>query len=338
MTGLITASAVLSLTVAGAPPAADPLPSWNDTPNEQAIVAFVERVTDGSSPDFVPADERIATFDNDGTLWCEQPMYVQLLFAIDRVRALAPEHPEWETTEPFRSILAGDVKGALAGGEKAVAAIVAATHAGMTTDEFSDTVSEWIATARHPETGRLFTDMVYQPQLELIDYLLDSGFRVYIVSGGGVEFMRPWTGPVYDIPPERVVGSRGKLEYEMRDGEPVLVKLPEIDLVDDKAGKPVGIQQQIGRRPILAFGNSDGDLQMLEWTTMRDGPSLGLILHHDDATREYAYDRDSHVGTLDRGLDEAPARGWILVSMKDDWSTVFPNAADTTATHNGEDR
>ena len=304
--------------------AADPLPSWNDTATKESIVAFVDKVTEVGSPDFVPAAERIATFDNDGTLWAEQPMYFQLIFAVDRVKALAPKHPEWKTQEPFASVLKGDMKAVLAGGEEALLKLIMATHAGMTTDEFSKIVSDWIATAKHPKTGRPYTEMVYQPMLELLAYLRANGFRTFIVSGGGIEFMRPWTARVYGIPPEQVVGSSIKTKFEMRDGKPVLVRLPELNFIDDKAGKPVGINQHIGRRPIAAFGNSDGDFQMLEWTTSGAGPRLGVLVHHDDAQREWAYDRESHIGKLDRGLDEAAKRGWKIVSMKNDWTDVFP--------------
>ena len=303
---------------------ADPLPSWNDGPTRQSIVAFVEKVTQEGTTGYVPPAERITVFDNDGTLWSEQPVYVQLAFALDRVKALAPQHPEWQTQEPFASLLKGDVAGALAGGEKAIAQIVMATHTGMTTEEFARTVQDWLATARHPVTGRAYTGMVYQPMLELLAYLRANGFQTFIVSGGGIEFMRPWTERVYGIPPEQVVGSSIRTKYELRDGQPVLVRLPELDFIDDKAGKPVGIQKHIGRRPILAFGNSDGDFEMLEWTTGGEGPRLGLIVHHDDAGREVAYDRKSHIGRLDRGLDEASRRGWVLVSMKDDWRTIYP--------------
>ncbi len=305
-------------------PATDPLPSWNDGPARQTIVAFVAKVTREGTAGYVPRAERIAVFDNDGTLWSEQPVYVQLAFALDRVKALAPQHPEWQTQEPFASLLKGDVAGALAGGEKAIAQIVMATHAGTTTEEFAAIVKDWLATARHPVTGRPYTGMVYQPMLEVLDYLRANGFKTFIVSGGGIEFMRPWTEQVYGIPPEQVVGSSIKTRYEVRDGRPVLLRLPELNFVDDKAGKPVGIQQHIGRRPILAFGNSDGDFEMLEWTTSGEGPRLGVIVHHDDAGREYAYDRKSHIGRLDRGLDEAGRRGWVLVSMKDDWRTIYP--------------
>ena len=311
------------LLLANAAFAADPLPSWNDTAPKKGVVAFVERVTKEGSPDFVPASERIATFDNDGTLWAEQPMYFQLLFALDRVKVLAPQHPEWKDKEPFASLLKGDVKAALAGGEPAIAQIVMATHAGMTTGEFEQIVKDWLATAKHPQTKRPYTEMVYQPMLELVAYLRASGFKTFIVSGGGVEFMRPWTERVYGIPPEQVVGSSGKLELEVRDGRPVLVKLPEVNFVDDKEGKPIGIQQHIGRRPIAAFGNSDGDLQMLEWTAAGTGPRFCLYVHHTDAGREWAYDRESSIGRLDKGLDEAKTKGWTVVSMKDDWKMIF---------------
>jgi phosphoglycolate phosphatase-like HAD superfamily hydrolase len=304
--------------------AADPLPSWNDTAPKQTILAFVEKVTKEGSPDFVPVAERIATFDNDGTLWSEQPMYFQAFFIFDRIMALAPQHPEWSDKEPFASVLKGDVKSALAGGEKALAALMAAAHSGMTTEEFEKSVTDWIATARHPKTGKPFTEMVFQPMLEVLAYLRANGFKTFIVSGGGIEFMRPWTERVYGIPPEQVVGTSGGLKYELRDGSPVIVKLPELVLNDDKEGKPVGIQRHIGRRPIAAFGNSDGDFQMLEWTTAGKGARLGMIVHHTDAGREVAYDRESHVGKLDKGLDEAPKRGWTVIDMKTDWKTVFP--------------
>jgi len=304
--------------------AAEPLPSWNDTAPKQAIIAFVEKVTKEGSPDFVPPAERIAVFDNDGTLWAEQPMYFQLFFAIDRIKALAPQHPEWKEKEPFASLLKGDVKAALAGGEHALAEIVMATHAGLTTEEFEKTVTDWITTAKHPTTNKLFTEMVYQPMLELLDYLRANGFKTFIVSGGGIEFMRPWTERVYGIPPEQVVGSSGGLKYELRDGNPALIKMPEIAHNDDKDGKPVGIQRHIGRRPIFAAGNSDGDLQMLQWTAAHTRPSFCLYIHHTDAEREWAYDRDSHIGRLDKGLDEADTKAWTVTSMKDDWKMVFP--------------
>ena len=303
---------------------ADPLPSWNDTAPKQAIIEFVEKVTREGSADFIPPAERVATFDNDGTLWSEQPMYFQLYFVADRVKALAPQHPEWATTEPFASLLEGDMAGVAASGEQGLAAMLAATHAGMTTAEFDQAVSDWISTAKHPTSGRPFTEMVYQPMLELLAYLRANGFKTFIVSGGGIEFMRPWTEKVYGIPPEQVIGSSGGLQYEVRNGEPVIVKLAELFLNDDKEGKPVGIQRHIGRRPIAAFGNSDGDLQMLQWTAAGSGPRFCLFVHHTDADREWAYDRESHIGRLDKGLDEANAKGWTVVSMKDDWNKIHP--------------
>jgi hypothetical protein len=304
--------------------AADPLPSWDDTAPKKAIIAFVDKVTKEGGSDFVQPNERIATFDNDGTLWAEQPIYFQFQFAVDRVKALARQHPEWKEKEPFASVLKGDVKGALAGGEKAILQIVAVTHTGMTTEEFSKTVSDWIATAKHPKSGRLLTEMVYQPMLELLAYLRANGFKTFIGSGGGIEFMRPWVEKVYGIPPEQVVGSSGKLKFEMREGKPVLLKLPEVHFIDDKEGKPVGIQTHIGRRPIMAFGNSDGDLQMLQWTAAGSGARFCLYVHHTDAQREWAYDRKSSIGQLDKGLDEAAEKGWTVVDMKADWKTVFP--------------
>lgn len=303
--------------------AAQPLPSWNDGPAKQAIVKFVTDVTTQGAPTFVAPGDRIAVFDNDGTLWAEQPLYFQLMFVVDRIRAMAPQHPEWKGREPFRSILAGDVKTALAGGERAVAEMMAATHSAMTTDEFERQVSDWLATARHPRFNRPYTDLVYQPMLELLAYLRASGFKTYIVSGGGIEFMRPWSEKVYGIPPEQVIGSQGGLKFEIRDGKPVLVKLPQIDLVDDRAGKPVGIWKHIGRRPLAAFGNSDGDLEMLQWTVAGSGPRFALIVHHTDAEREWAYDRTSNIGALDKAWDEARAKGWTVVDMKRDWKKVF---------------
>ena len=302
----------------------DPLPSWNEGTAKQSIVDFVARVTDPVSPAFVPEAERIATFDNDGTLWSEQPAYFQLLFAIDRVKALAPEHPEWKTKQPFKAVLDGDMEALAAGGEHGLLELVMATHGGMTTVEFEAIVRNWLATARHPTTDRPYTEMVYQPMLELLDYLRANGFKTFIVSGGGIEFMRPWTDEVYGIPPEQVVGSSIKTAFEMRDDGPVLVRLPELAFIDDKEGKPVGINSHIGRRPIAAFGNSDGDLQMLQWTAAGDGASFCLYVHHTDAEREWAYDRESHIGRLDKGLDEAGARGWTVVDMKNDWKVVFP--------------
>src|SRR5436305_12552694 len=308
-------------------PVLEPLPSWNDGPAKQSIVAFVEKVTKDGSPDFVPVPERIATFDNDGTLWCEQPMPVQLFFALDRVKALAPQHPEWKTKEPFASLLKGDLKTALAGGEHALLQIVMATHAGMTTAEFEQIVKDWLVTAKHPKFKQPYNECVYQPMIELLAYLRANGFKNFIVSGGGIEFMRPWADKAYGIPPEQVVGSSIKTKFEMRDGKPVLMRLPEINFVDDKAGKPVGINSHIGRRPIAAFGNSDGDEQMLEWTQAGDGARLMMLVHHDDAVREFAYGAESKIGTFsDALMAEAKKDGWTVISMKDDWKTIFPPA------------
>jgi phosphoserine phosphatase len=316
----MAASAFAAVTAAHA---SDELPSWNDGPAKARIVAFVRSVTETGTPGFVPPAERIAVFDNDGTLWSEQPAYVQAMFVADRIRALAPKRPEWKTKEPYASLLRGDLRSVAAGGAKALAQLVMATHAGMTTDEFSKVAGEWIATARHPKTGRLYTDMVYAPMLELLTYLRANGFRTYIVSGGGVEFMRPWVERVYGIPPEQVIGSTIRTKFELRGGVPTLVRLPEIDFVDDKAGKPVGIHRHLGRRPIAAFGNSDGDLEMLQWTAAGPGPRLAAIVRHTDAEREWAYDRSSKVGRLDRALDEAAGKGWTVIDMKRDWRRVF---------------
>jgi phosphoglycolate phosphatase-like HAD superfamily hydrolase len=305
----------------------DPLPSWNAGASKSAIVEFVEAVTAEGGPDYVPPDERIATFDNDGTLWVEQPYYTQLAFAFGRVRALAPEHPEWREQQPFKAVLENDVEALKASGIKGVMQLVMASHAGMTTAEFETIVEDWIASSEHPKFARPYTELVYQPMLELLAYLRDNGFKTFIVSGGGVEFMRPWTEQVYGIPPEQVVGSTIVTEFALQDGAPVLLRRPEMDFLDDGPGKPVAINKFIGRRPIAAFGNSDGDLQMLQWTTGADGRRLGLIVHHDDAEREFAYDRDSHIGRLDKALDAARSEGWVVVSMKDDWQTVFPEDA-----------
>ena len=302
----------------------DPLPSWNDTAPKKVITAFVERTTKEGSPDFVPADERIATFDNDGTLWVEQPMYVQMAFVFDRVRELAPQHPEWKTTQPFKGVLEGDMKAVAATGEKGLVELMAATHAGMSVDQFQSIVMNWLGKAQQPKFKRPYTECVYQPMLELLAYLRANGFKTYIVSGGGIEFMRPWTEKIYGIPPEQVIGSSIKTKFELADGKPVLMRLPEINFIDDKDGKPVGINQFIGRRPIAAFGNSDGDQQMLEWTAAGAGPRLMLLVHHTDSVREYAYDRQSSFGRLDKALDEANAKGWVVVDMKNDWKDIFP--------------
>ena len=304
--------------------AQDPLPSWNDGPAKKSIVAFVAKVTKKGSPDFIPPAERIATFDNDGTLYAEQPMYFQLIFALDRVKVLAPQHPEWKDKEPFASLLKGDVKGALSGGEMAMVEIVMATHAGMTTEEFEKIVEDWFATARHPKFKRPYKDLVYQPMVELLAYLRANGFKTMIVSAGGTEFMRPWTEKAYGIPPEQVFGSSIKTKYEMRDGKPVLLRLPEVNFIDDKAGKPVGINEFIGRQPIAAFGNSDGDQQMLEWTQRGNGLRLMMLVHHDDAVREWAYGAESKIGTFsDALMAEAKAKKWTVISMKNDWKRIF---------------
>jgi phosphoglycolate phosphatase-like HAD superfamily hydrolase len=304
--------------------AADPLPSWNQGPSKEALVGFVAKVTKKGGPDYVPPSERIAVFDNDGTLWSEQPMYVQLAFALDRVRQLAPEHPEWKVTPPFKAVLEDDEAALQASDMHGLVELIMASHAGMTTEAFEGIVRDWLATARHPKYHRPYTELVYQPMLEVLAYLRANGFKTYIVSGGGVEFMRPWVEKVYGIPPEQVIGSRIKVKYSNESGKSALIRLPEMDFINDKAGKPVGIYQLIGRRPMVAFGNSDGDFEMLEWTTSAPHPRLGVIVHHDDAEREAAYDRQSPFGKLDRGLDEAPKRGWVLVSQQKDWKTVFP--------------
>jgi haloacid dehalogenase-like hydrolase len=301
----------------------DPLPSWNDGATKASITDFVARVTRQGGPDFVPVEQRIATFDNDGTLWVEQPMYVQLAFALDRVKAMAPDHPEWKDKQPFKAVLEGDMKTLAESGERGLVELIMVTHAGMTTDEFAKIVTGWLATARDHRLKRPPTELVYQPMLELLAYLRANGFKTFIVSGGGIEFMRPWSERVYGVPPEQVVGSSIKTRFQMRDGRPELFRLPEINFIDDKAGKPVGINEHIGRRPIAAFGNSDGDLEMLQWTTMGGGVRLGLIVHHTDAEREYAYDRQSHFGKLDKALDAAAVNKWTVVDMKRDWRHVF---------------
>jgi hypothetical protein len=302
----------------------DPLPSWNDGPHKRAILNFVADVTDESSADFVAIPQRIATFDNDGTLWAEQPIYVEFQFSIDRVKALSPDHPDWKTTEPFKWLLAGDMHAFLAGGESSIVPVVAATHSGMTPEEFQTIAKAWLATAKHPTKKRLYTQLVYQPMLELLAYLRTNGFKTFIVSGGGVGFMRAFTEQTYGVPPEQVIGTEGKLMFEVRDGKPMMLKLPDVQFVNDRAGKPIGIEHNIGRRPLAAFGNSDGDLEMLQWTCAGSGKRFCLYVHHDDSVREWAYDRRSLIGRLDLGLDEANLKGWTVVSMKDDWKTIFP--------------
>lgn len=310
------------------PAQTDPLPSWNDGPVKTSIIDFVTAATNEGEPDFIPVEERIATFDNDGTLWSEQPYYFQLAFMFDRVKAMAKDHPEWKERQPFKAVLEGDAKALLAGGEKGLEELMAATHAGITVAEFTAAVREWVETARHPRFNRPYTDLVFQPMLELLTYLRANGFKTFIVSGGGIDFMRPWVEKVYGIPPEQVVGSSGKTVFKFDGDTPVLEKLGVVEFVDDGAGKPVGINRFIGRRPVFAAGNSDGDLQMLEWTTVgtlpNQGPRLGMIIHHTDAEREWAYDRDSHIGKLDKALDAAAQRGWLVVDMKRDWKVIYP--------------
>lgn len=316
---------LLVLPVCGMAPArsADVLPSWNEGPSRQAIIDFVGNATAAGGRLFIPQPERIAVFDNDGTLWAEQPIYFQFAFAMDRIRAMAPKHPEWKTKQPFKGVIEGDMKAVMASGEKGLVQLIGATHSGMTTDEFAATVAEWFDTARHPKTKLRYTEMVYQPMLELLFYLRENGFKVFIVSGGGVEFMRVFAEKTYGIPPEQVVGSMGGLQFSMKDGVPRLTKLAKIDHIDDGPGKPVGIQKFIGRRPVFAFGNSDGDLQMLQWTAAGSGARFAGLVHHTDAEREWAYDRKSSIGKLDKALDEATARGWTVVDMKKDWSRVY---------------
>jgi phosphoglycolate phosphatase-like HAD superfamily hydrolase len=326
---LALASCWLADRAAAQQAAGDPLPSWNDGEARTSIVRFVDRVTDEDSAGFVPPAERVATFDNDGTLWAEQPLYFQALFALDRVRAMAADHPEWRDAEPFKSAIAGDMKGLLAGGQEGVVKILRAAHADTTAEEFRESVRDWLASARHPATGKPYPEMVYQPMLELLDYLRANGFKTYIVSGGGIDFMRVFAEEVYGIPPEQVVGTTADAKFEMRDGVPTIVKTGELVLLDDKAGKPVGIHRHIGRRPVFAAGNSDGDLQMLQYTTVARGRDdkthrFGLIVRHTDADREWAYDRDSHIGRLDEALDEAGRRDWVVVDMKRDWKRIFP--------------
>jgi hypothetical protein len=308
---------------------ADPLPSWNDGPAKQAILDFVKATTDQASPKFVPPAERIAVFDNDGTLWVEHPMYTQLAFALDRVKALAPKHSEWREKPPFKDVLDNNLPALAASGKRGLMELIMATHAGMTTQEFEKTVQNWLATARHPRFKRPYTELVYQPMLELLSYLRANGFKTFIVSGGGIEFMRPWTGKIYGVPPEQVVGSSIKTKYELQEGKPVIVRLPELDFIDDKAGKPVGINKFIGRRPLAAFGNSDGDRQMLEYTGAGDGARLMMLVLHDDGKRGYAYGPaqglpDTKVGAFTQALyDEAKKKGWVIISMKKDWKKIF---------------
>ncbi len=323
----LLASALAPVLSAQSGKVGDPLPSWNDGAARTALITFVTQVTTSGLPTYVAPADRVATFDNDGTLWSEQPIYFQFQFALDRVKALAPQHPEWATTEPFNHLLAGDMKAFLAGGEKSLMAVMAVAHSGMTTDEFQAIVKDWFATARHPKTGLPYNKMTFQPMVEVLAYLRANGFKTFIVSGGGVEFMRAFAEEAYGIPRDQVIGSQGKLKYELRDGQPVLVKLPEVQFIDDGPGKPAGIQTCIGRRPIAAFGNSDGDREMLEWTTAGSGTRFALIVHHTDADREWAYDRQSSIGKLDAALDEAATKKWVVVDMKKDWKTIYPAPA-----------
>jgi phosphoglycolate phosphatase-like HAD superfamily hydrolase len=323
--------AVIGIATAQPKSTDDPLPSWNDSKSKSAIIEFVKRVTTKDSPDFVPAAERIATFDNDGTLWSEQPMYFQAIFALDRVRAMAADHPEWQNTEPFKSVIAGDMKGIMATGKEGLEKILLVSHANMTAEAFETSVRDWLATAKHPKTGKPYTQMIYQPMLELLDYLRANDFKTFIVSGGGIDFMRVFSEKVYGIPPEQVIGTTIDATFEMRNGVPTIVKTGKLMLLDDKVGKPVGIYRHIGRQPIFAAGNSDGDLQMLQYTTIAHTPKdttprFGLIVHHTDADREWAYDRKSHIGQLDKALDEASQRDWVVVDMKADWSQIYPSS------------
>lgn len=316
---------VLSITACAAnPPATDPLPSWADGATKRGIINFVDSVTDGESADFVAPKQRIATFDNDGTLWSEKPTYFQLLFILDRVKIMAANHPEWKTTQPFQAVLENDMATLKAAGKHGLIELAMATHSGMTTEEFEVIVNDWLATARHPTTGHPYKDMVYQPMLELLDYLRANDFKIFIVSGGGLEFMRPWTESVYGIPPDQVIGSSIETRYELRDGKPVLVRQPKLHFINDNVTKPVAINRFIGQRPILAAGNSDGDFEMLKWTTSGKGKRLGLIVHHTDADREWAYDRESSEGRLVKGLDQADKNGWLLIDMASDWQVIYP--------------
>ncbi len=302
----------------------DPLPSWQEGTTKQAIIDFVTNTTK-EGVGFIPMADRIACFDNDGTLWSEQPMYFQFAFALDQVKVMAPQHPEWKNKQPFKALLEGDLKTALAGGEKALLEIVMTAHSGMTTEEFDKTVTDWMATATHPKTGKHYNEMIFQPMVELLIYLRTNGYKTFIVSGGGVDFMRPWVEKAYGISPDQVVGSSGKVKYDTLDGKPVLIKLPEINFIDDKQGKPIGIHQYIGKRPVFTVGNSDGDYAMLQWTsTATDYPRFGMIVHHTDSVREWAYDRDSHIGKLEKGLEDAAKYNWKVVDMKVDWKNIYP--------------
>ena len=301
----------------------DPLPSWNDGKTKQSIIDFVTKTTTEGNADFIPVANRIACFDNDGTLWSEQPMYFQFFFAMDRIRQLAPEHPEWKDKQPFKAVLENDMETVMKSGVDGLLTLTLTSHSGVTTDDFRNEVKNWINTARHPKTGKLFKEMVFQPMLELLDYLRANNYKTFIVSGGGIDFMRPWTQEVYGIPPEQVVGSSGKLKYEVVDGIPTIIKLPEINFINDKEGKPVGIYQCIGMRPVFTAGNSDGDDAMLQWTTAGKEPRFEMIIHHTDAEREYAYDRESSIGHLEKGLEDAAKYDWLVVDMMKDWNKIY---------------
>ncbi|MEK6479174.1 HAD family hydrolase [Catalinimonas sp. 4WD22] len=302
----------------------DPLPSWNDGETKGAIISYVEDVTDSGSTNFIAVKDRIATFDNDGTLWSEQPAYFQLFFAMDRIKAMAAEHPEWKNQQPYKAVLENDMEALMQQGEKGLLEVVMATHAGNTSDEFDSIVKDWMSTARHPEKNRAYTDLIFQPMLELVQYLQKNDFKTFIVSGGGIDFMRPWAEEVYGIPKDQIVGSSIKVKYDYNDGNPEVRKIAELDFIDDKEGKPEGIHKFIGRKPVFAAGNSDGDLQMLRWADANDLKSFQLYVHHTDSAREWSYDRDSHIGKFDVGLDEAQEKGWTLVDMQEDWEVIYP--------------
>ena len=313
----LTLSLLLTLSLQ----ASNTLPSWNEGKNKTNVIAYVQTVTDKKSADFIPEEDRIAVFDNDGTLWSEQPVYFQLFFAIDRVKALAPEHPEWKTTEPFKSVLENDMKSLMKSGKKGLIELVMTTHAGMSDEEFDAIVIDWIKTAKHPTKKVHYSELVFQPMLELLDYLRANGFKTFIVSGGGIDFMRPWASEVYGIPSYQIIGSQIEVKYEDKK----IVRVPKIRFIDDNAGKPVGIHYHIGKRPVAAFGNSDGDFEMMEYTEANNKyKTLELYVHHTDEKREWAYDRKSHIGKLDKGLDYGNEHNWTMVDMKNDWKVIYP--------------
>lgn len=306
----------------------DPLPSWKEGSAREAIISFIEETTDSSNQAFIPVKDRIAVFDNDGTLWSEQPYYYQLQFAFDRIKTMLPDHPEWKEDPIFSAVIQGDLDVVIESGVEGLVRLVMDSHTGITTDEFGQIVKNWIDTARHSKTGRLYKEMVFQPMLELLEYFRENGFKTYIVSGGGVDFMRAWSEEVYGIPPEQIIGSSIKMKFEIRQENPIIVRQPEIEFINDKEGKPVGIQKSIGRKPVAAFGNSDGDLAMLQWTESGKGKRLMVYIHHTDSIREWAYDLNSHIGKLDKGLREASEKGWVVVDMKSDWNRIYPLQID----------